>query len=744
MLKPFKLRPVAAAFAELNTTAWRKTPPKRPPTLRKLLPLGAMMLGGAALAQTPAPSASEITLPEVQVREQPERVRPNQGYQGNKTRIGKTEQNPLDIPQSMTIVPEALIRDRAQDSLVEALRNVPSITFNAAEGGRIGDNINIRGFSAVGDIYLDGMKDNGQYNREVFNLEQIDVLRGPASMLFGRGSTGGVINQVSKRAFLYNQYSASATVGSYNYRRETMDLNQKVGETTAIRLNAMKTDTDSFRNEVEFHRWGFAPSIRFGIGTSDELELSFYRLQYTNTPDYGIPVFNRQGGQPIPVPPSFFYGLPAADFQSDSADVATASYIHRFSSDTEVKTMLRQNTVSRDMWAVAPNIGNPATFNPNTPVNRGRQARGANENNTQAQVDFSTKQELFGMKNEILAGSDWLHEYGYRWNNVGDVANPPTTVYPNPYPSLPANYFTSRRRTANNMYDTDTIGVYVQDTLEFIENWKLLLGVRWDRFNADYQTLTARFGRTDYMWSYRAGVMYQPFTNQMYYVSYGTSFNPSADNYNLNISLVNTEPEKNINYEIGGKWELYDGKLTLTSAIFDTIKTNERNTDASTPTIALLSGKRHTAGVELGGAGRINPDWDVFAGFSRMWAKVDESNNPAFVGLTPQNTAPYTGNLWTTYRLPYGFRVGGGLEAQGKRYIYGPPANNLSPPPTIRNVPAYVKWDAMIGYEQKYYSLALNFINIFDKEYYPSAYQNGGFANPGTPRSVMFTASLKY
>lgn len=743
MLKEFKRRPVAAALAELDwTPEYRKSPP-RPPALRRMLPLGAMMLSGAALAQTPAP-AQETTLPEVQVKEQQERVRANQGYQGNKTRIGKTEQNPLDIPQSMTIVTDSLIRDRAQDSLVEALRNVPSITFNAAEGGRIGDNINIRGFSAVGDIYLDGMKDNGQYNREVFNLEQIDVLRGPASMLFGRGSTGGVINQVSKKPFLYDQYSANVTVGSYDYKRATVDLNQKIGETSAIRLNAMKTDTGSFRNEVEFSRWGFAPSIRFGIGTSDELELSFYRLQYTNTPDYGIPVFNRQGGQPIPVPASFFYGLPAADYQSDSSDIATATYTHRFSPDTELRTMLRQNAVKRDMWATAPSIGNPPSFTPNTTVNRGRQARGAEENNTQAQADLITRQTFFGMKNEILAGSDWLHEYGYRWNNVGDVANPATTVYPNLYPNLPANYFLSRRRTPNNQYDTDSLGVYVQDTLEFIENWKLMLGVRWDSFKADYQTLTTRFSRNDYMWSFRTGVMYQPFTNQMYYVAYGTSFNPSADNYNLNVSLVNTDPEKSINYEIGGKWELLDGNLSLSTAIFDTIKTNERNTDVSTPQIALLSGRRHTAGIELGAAGRINPNWDVFAGFSRMWAKIDEVNNPAFIGLVPQNTAPYTGNLWTTYRLPYGFRVGGGLEAQGKRYIYASPASNLSPPPTLRNVPAYVKWDAMLAYEQPLYTLALNFINITNQYYYPSAYQNGGFANPGTPRSVMFTASLKY
>ncbi len=254
-----------------------------------------------ALAQTP-PSPDpkkpdelkETELKPVTVTDQRDRL---PAYQPGITSIGKVPQLTRDIPQSVTIVPGELIHDRNADTFREALRNVPGLTFNAGEGGRIGDNLTLRGYSVVGDLYLDGIRDIAQYNRETFNLERIEVLRGSSSMLYGRGSTGGLVNQVSKLPGLVDRGTLAVTVGSFDYARATLDVNRRVGEDAAIRVNAMKTKAGSFREGVETDRRGVAPSVRLGIGMPDEFAFSYYHLEYDDVPDYGVPYFD---GKPVP------------------------------------------------------------------------------------------------------------------------------------------------------------------------------------------------------------------------------------------------------------------------------------------------------------------------------------------------------------------------------------------------------------------------------------------------------------
>ncbi|MFP5405581.1 MAG: TonB-dependent receptor, partial [Gammaproteobacteria bacterium] len=410
---------------------------------------------------------------------------PADTYTPGATSIGKTQQLLRDIPQSVTIVPQKLIEDRNADTLREALRNVPSLTFNAGEGGRTGDNITLRGYSAVGDLYLDGIRDMAQYNREVFNLEQIDVLRGSASMLFGRGSTGGVINQVSKQPFLSNQGNVAATLGSDRYRRLTTDVNQVLGSNMAIRLNAMGTDAGSFRDGVEQSRWGIAPSISWGIGTRDEFNLSYYQLKDDNVPDLGVPYFRNR---PLAVPIDRFYGMANADYDKNDTRFLTARYTHRFDSNTSIRTILRKADYRRDLWAVAPRLfaGTTAIVD-DTPLNRQRQARGSTENVLTSQTDFVTKLRAGGLTHNVLVGAELVHEEMSRWNNTNSVANPATTVgNPNPWPALPAAYFSSRRQEFQARYDSHTTGLYAQDFIEFTPQWKWLVGARWDRMSAEY------------------------------------------------------------------------------------------------------------------------------------------------------------------------------------------------------------------------------------------------------------------
>ncbi|WP_374400990.1 TonB-dependent receptor, partial [Niveibacterium sp.] len=237
--------------------------------------IAASLLAAQGAHAQSSNEAAESTLKEVPVEATREvQDAPRQTYQPGATTIGKSKQLPRDIPNTYTAVPEQLTRDRGQDTMREALSNVAGITFNAGEGGRIGDNMNIRGFSAVNDIYIDGMKDVGQYNRDLFNNDRVEVLKGGASMLFGRGTTGGVINQVSKQAYLMDQTRLSGTLGFDNYQRITADVNQRIGDEAAVRVNAMYTTGEPGREGPETNRIGVAPSVRWGIGTADEFNLA--------------------------------------------------------------------------------------------------------------------------------------------------------------------------------------------------------------------------------------------------------------------------------------------------------------------------------------------------------------------------------------------------------------------------------------------------------------------------------------
>ena len=723
------LRPLAADISHPELSA---AGARRP----DLLPLGAMVaavaLSGVAHAQETA-QAEAAALPAINVKTQREE---NLGYQGVKTTVGKTPQLLRDVPQAVTVVTEQLIQDRGADTLKEALRNVAGLTFNAGEGGRIGDNITLRGYSLVGDLYLDGMRDIAQYNREIFNIEQVEVLRGSASMLFGRGSTGGVVNQVSKKPFLSNINEAALTVGSDSYKRGTADLNRVVGENAAVRLNVMKTDTDSFRDGVHSERWGVAPSFSWGIGTRDEFNLSYYKLKGDNTPDFGVPYFM---GKPLNVPVNTFYGLPDSDYQREDTDIATASWIHRFDNDTSLRTVLRKADYDRDLWAVAPRLApNTSFITPSTFINRQAQRRGGVEHTLTSQTDFTTKLEAAGMKHEILLGAELVKEEANRWNYPITPANPSTTVGNiNAYPALPPGYG-DKTRISPVSYDAHTVGIYGQDMISLNKQWKVLVGARHDHFSADYER-TAPAGplsRTDAEWSYRTGLIFQPTDTASYYASYGTSFNPSGELYALDDRGANTPPEKNRNIEIGAKWDLLDGNVMFRTALFRSQKTNERNTDLAVSIEQnLLSGKRHTDGIEFELAGRITPNWEIFGGLALMNAKIDAATGTQqdTLGKRPINTPQHTANIWSTYRVSERFRLGGGVEAVGKRYGN---TNNTN------EAPAYVRWDAMAEYQMDKWALKLNIFNLFDRKYYEGVY--AGHIVPGTTRIAQLTLSTKF
>ena len=737
--------------------------PRMPPSTlssdRALLPLGALMLAASVSGwaqstvpapETIAPASSAATQAEARslapVTVTGTRDRAAQTYQSGITSVGKMPVPAKDIAQSLTVVNDKLIHDQGKDSFKSALENVVGITFEAGEGGRVGDNIRLRGFSAAGDIYLDGMRDIAQYNRDVFNTDRVEVLRGAASMLFGRGSTGGIVNQVSKQPRLITEHEVNATLGTHNYQRYQGDFNFKLADDAALRINAMATDGDGRGDKAgaSTHRRGLALDYRLGIGTADEFQLSYYHLHYNDKPDWGFAWFE---GRPAPSPVNkYWYGLDS-DFQNDKADVVTLSHTHRWTDGSSLKTTLRDGYYSRAMWATQSSFATGTTslnLNPDTVVNRRTNAKAGEEHHTFLQTDYLTTTNWFGRKNSILVGAEYALENSSRSIYPSLLSAKPATTLANPASTGIGGNLTERLAT---QFNATTLGLYVQDTIRLAHAWKLVGGLRLDNFRGDYQRPgnlapnNTPLSRSDTLLSKRLGLIYQPTEEVSYYAAYGTSFNTSGDLYQFDPQSANTPPESSRNMEIGAKWELYGGDLSLRTALARTEKYNERNTDIDTATNSfLLSGKRHTDALEFELAGRITPQWDIFAGLGFLRAVIDRSgSNPAGlaeVGQNPGLSPSRQANLFTTYRIGDKWRIGGGLTAVSQNK----PANSVTTP---NRAPGYVKADALVEYRiSEGNSLKLNIDNLFDKVYYNTLYR--GFAAPGDERSVRLTLTSRF
>lgn len=720
--------------------------PAASPSVR-LLPLGAALMAGGlslgAVAQettTAAAAPKEKVLSTVSVNGQVEGV--EDGYRASATRVGKTLQDPHDVPQAITTVTRSLMEEQQVGSLKEALRNVSGLTFNAAEGGRSGDNMMLRGFYTYGDIYLDGIRDTAQYNRETFNLEQVDVLRGAAAMLFGRGQAGGVINQVSKTPMLVDRNKITGSIGTEDYRELTGDFNKVLGDTTAVRLNVMKRDEGSWRNnpmtgtEPEIHREGAAASVGFGLFTDNELIVSHQYLRTDDNPDYGISFDNATHKPTKRYDEKDFWGIDQ-NFDESETNISTITHTYRFTGKTQLRSQLRYSNYKRAYWASAPsNTVAPSVYG-NAP-----KTRKSDTDNLVLQSDFSTEFNALGMKHELVTGVEYLHEDSARW---GLLNLNPTSARP---------YYSSSvvNPTSASKYEGDTYSVYAQDSVEFVKDWKVVLGARRDFMNAEYTAVNSpelKFNEN----SYRAGLSWQPSEYAHYYLSWSDSFSPTADLYQL--SGGEFPPERSDVVELGAKFMFFEGNLAFRTALYRATKDWERNNDLES-TASILTRKRRTDGLEFELAGRITDDWEVFAGLALMDSEILKvainrnattgvitSANPNFKGERARNTPRYTFNFWSTYNLGSGWKVGGGAEGKGERYGYNPSSGGTAQF-NPNKAPAYVRWDAMVAYEQPKWAVRLNLRNLFDKVYYDAIYDNGGFTVPGVRRSAVLTTEFKF
>jgi catecholate siderophore receptor len=675
-----------------------------------------------------------------------------------KTTIGKGNQELRDIPQSVTVVTEKLIDDRNLDTLKDVLKNTAGVTFMAAEGGE--EDIRLRGFSLAqsGDIYVDGMRDPAFYERDTFNDDRIELLRGSASMLFGRGSTGGVVNQVNKLPQLFDQNEATLTFGNYKYLRAVVDSNFVAGEDAAFRISAMSTKADNSGNGSRIEKLGVAPSFSWGIGTANEFLVSAYYLDNRNGINYGLPWIRPNANSPTSdqtinkqIDPDAYYGM-ASDYNHGTATYGTFSYLHRFDGGDEIKTIIRKGRYTRDQRASAIRSNNyfENNFSNATVFTRGNNNKIQDLDTLYAQTDYNGKFEAWGFKHAVLAGFDYAKED----KNVY-AANPPTGVTltkANTTAGTPDDGATvdeSRRiKTISSTFNARAYGAYAQDMIQITPYWKILGGLRYDNLDGHYYTFNTSGANTNAYkqsignWSKRVGALYQPSDLSSYYFSYGTSFNTSGDTYSYSALSANTPPEKSENIELGAKLDTADKRFTTRVAVFRATKYNERNTDPDTAASAfLLSGKRHAAGFELDLTGRLTDKWEVFGSYT--WipiAKVDVAAPTATTfgnrqGDRPGLTPRYSGTIWSTYQLTQKFRAGGGLNYRAKQSPADAAAEYYAP--------SFVTADLMAEYIiDNHFTVKANASNITNKLYGDSLYR--GHYIPGAGRIVQVSLSALF
>ncbi|MFK3969746.1 TonB-dependent receptor [Pseudomonas sp. NPDC087358] len=681
----------------------------------------------------------------------------------------------IDTARSITVVPQQVLKDTAAVSLQDALRTVPGITFGAGEGGNPqGDRPFIRGFDAQGDTYIDGVRDTGAQTREIFDIESIEVSKGPNSAMGGRGSAGGSLNLVTKMPKANDFTDGSFTYGTDQTRRYTLDVNRKFLDDAAFRLNLMSHEQNvAGRDAINYDRWGVAPSLTFGLGTENRLNLSYYHMQSDDLPDSGIPY-----GYASPTATAHvhdkpddggnsnnFYGLKDRDFRKTRTDIATISFEHDFNEDMTLKNTFRHGNSGQDYILTQPD-DSQRNVNRYGTVWRRANTRVSNTDTTTNQTDLFGSFQTLGLKNNYSTGIELTREKsrvnGYTYSTsamqncsptgIGNSVSGNCTSLANPNPddayggTIARNYTTTE--TAAN-----TRSIYAFDTIELTPQWLINGGVRYDSFDVTANSPTVHASSDNNFWNWQAGITYKPAENGSIYASFATSATPpgglvgeGSDGNPLTAGTATSdlEPETTKNYEVGTKWDLFNERLSLTAAVFRTEKDNTRVLVSSGT--YQNAGKSRVDGVELSASGKITDKWQVFAGYSYLDSELVSSglagrNGAVTAGAASQdgnempNTPKNSASLWTTYQVLPKLTIGGGAFYVDD--VWGDTGNTVY-------VPSYTRYDAMAAYKlTKNIDLQLNVQNLTDKTYYDKAYASH-FATQAAGRTALLTTSFHF
>jgi catecholate siderophore receptor len=757
-------------------------------------PVPAARTVGAAVLLTLAHTAAAADVPPQQAKVNDAQALPgmqveadrSSDYRVEKVSSPKFSQSLLDTTQSIQVIGKELIQQQGATTLTEALRNSPGVgTFYVGENGttNTGDAIYMRGFDTSGSIFVDGVRDLGTVSRDVFNIEQVEVTKGPDGTEYGRTAPTGAINLVTKQPVLGNGISGSVQGGSGSRERATADLNRQMGDTGAFRLNVLKQNSGvAGRDQIEQNRWGIAPSLAFGLGTPTRVYLNYLHVKQRNTPDGGIPTIGLPGytspdtraflNNAPKVDTDNFYGT-AQDHDNNTQDLFTVIVEHDFNDKVAIHNTSRWGRTQQDylltsfMGATAnlltPNPTDPSTWTiaRSSPTFKHQSNRIAtNQTNVTASIGEGA------VTQDISAGIELTQEVA---KTVGIAALtgstwPAANLY-KPYSDVRGLQYAENG--ASSYGKTNTAAAYFFDTIKFGEQWQVNAGLRLDHYKTDFNSLVvcgARNGpvcgrlptgsivpgvdakTSDNLKNYKLGILYKPAANGSIYANFAQSQQPPGGNTLTLSSATNSadnpsfDPQKARTAEVGTKWDLLGSKLLLTGALYRTTVTNDLVQDP-TDLLYYQIGKKRVTGVEITAVGKITDDWAISAGFTTMNAKVETGTNVSQDGSSDLAYTPKQAfTLWSTYHLPFNLTVGGGARYNGemKRGTDGAVG-------TPDHTESYWVFDAMASYPvNRNLDLQLNVYNLFDKNYVAAINKSGYRYTPGTPRSAMLSANFRF
>lgn len=699
-------------------------------TLAALLPLSAAVYSAESVnSQT----TEDLLLDEVSVTATRDK-QPNLtiGYQAKtNTTAVKTDTALIDLPQSLTVITPELIKDQNMQSIADTIRYVPGVGISQGEGNR--DTPIFRGNSSTSDMYVDGVRDDVQYYRDLYNVERVDVLKGPNAMVFGRGGSGGLINRATKVADWSNTHEMNVQFGSFDKYRLTGDFDHAINQDVAVRLTSMWESSRSYREGFEAGRWGINPTVSWRPSDQTKVTLGYERYEDNRVADRGITSYM---GRPVKTSPATFFGDPDRSPTVATVDSFNAVVDHDFGGGVTIRNRTRYAIYDKFYQNIYPGAFDPAD---------GKVAISAYNDATQRenffnQTDLNFSLDTGPFKHKFLTGMEFGRQETDNFRNTGDfTATSDKVALSNP---IYKGNVVFKESTNNHGVATIAAG-YVQDQIELSKHWQAILGLRYDRFEVDFKNNRngQMFATADDLVSPRGGLIFKPFgDNFSLYTNYSIAYVPRAGDQlaSLSLSTQALKPEEFRNYEIGAKWDITP-EMSTTLAFFQLDRLNALANGPNNSAVSFLVDGQRTRGIELGFSGNFTDDWKVIGGYAYQNAEITKNivsgSSTAYAGATLAQVPEHTFSLWNRYDITPKWGVGLGSVYRSK--MYAAVDNTVT-------LPGFLRFDAAVYYKiDKNIQLQVNIENLLDKQYYASAHNNNNIT-PGSPIAANAGITMKF
>lgn len=659
-------------------------------------------------------------------------ARTGRRYSPGYSRTGtKMPALPRDVPQSLVTISSQLVRDQAMQGLADIVRLVPGATMGQGEGNR--DQVTIRGNNSTADFFVDGIRDDAQYFRDLYNLERVEALKGSNAMVFGRGGGGGILNRVTKEANWHTRYEATAEGGTFGARRISTDLQQSVSPWFSARLNSVHENSDLYRDGGFIERSGFNPTVTFGAPSRrTRVSLGYEYFDDKRTADRGIPSFM---GKPVDTEPATFFGNPEESRSAASVNNAQATISHDAGT-----VQIRNHTRFADYDKFYQNIFPGSVNAQGTTVAISGYNHSAIRRNVFNQTDLNWHATTGRIAHDILVGTEIGRQSTSNLRNTAYFDGDVTTVHvPVAEPRLQsAVTFRQSGSDARNESVVTTSSVYVQDQVALAPWLRFIGGARYERFDLrfeDHRSDAVR-RRDDAMISPRGGLVFKPADVVSVYASYGVSFLPGSGDQFASLTEITAalEPERFTNYEAGVKWDVLD-RLALTAAAYQLDRTNTRAIDPADSRNLIQTGEQRSKGFEMGATGSATSRWHLAAGFARQSAKIVSATAASPAGATVPLVPSTSLSLWNRYDLTPRFAAALGAIHQSS--MYAGIDNSV-------RLPAFERFDAALFAGLGWgLSAQLNVENLLDTRYFPTAHSSNNIT-PGAPRSARLSITAAF